>query len=254
VEFSAIELLVIVIAVSLAVGLHAVLQRQFNSEAMSRHNDVAGYLFSAVGVLYAVLLGFTVVVVWEKYDQTVDNVTQEVAAVSDLYRTVGGFSDPERDQIRSDLRTYVDDVINIEWPQMHERVNPPADVELLENMAQRIDSYQPKTASEIDAQQMAMTQRSRLFDARRHRLIESAPAVPLVLWFALFVGALAMLAFAFLFGVENRNAQLVMTAILAGLIAVLFVVVDEFDHPFSGTVAISDDAWVTVRQHLPEIP
>jgi len=63
-----------------------------------------------------------------------------------------------------------------------------------------------------------------------------------------------MLSFAFLFGVENRGAQLVMTAILAGLIAILFVVIVEFDSPFSGSVHISDDGWVILRQRLPTIP
>jgi Protein of unknown function (DUF4239) len=235
---AAVEVLVIVIVVCLTVALHALVQTRFKSEVLRKHNDVAGYLFSAVGVIYAVVLGFVVVVVWEKYDSTRYNVDQEVAAVSDLYRSVGPFDNPERDQIRSELRAYVGRVIDVEWPQMRDRVNPPADVDLLENLAQ----------------QLAMTQRVRLFDARRQRLIASAPSVPLVLWFALLAGAASMLTFAYLFGVENHPAQLIMTAILTGLIAVLFVVIDEFDHPFSGSVRISDAGWVTVQQHLSTIP
>jgi hypothetical protein len=251
---AAVELLVIVIVVCLTVGLHALLQTRFKSEVLRRHNDVAGYLFSAVGVIYAVVLGFIVVVVWEKYDSTLYNTDQEVAAVADLYRSVGGFDNPARDQIRSELREYVDDVIRIEWPQMAERANPPADIDLLESLAQRLDTYQPRTLAQSNAQQIAMNQRVRLFDARRQRLIESAPSVPLILWLALFAGAAAMLAFAYLFGVENHPAQLVMTAILTALIAVLFVVIDEFDHPFSGSVRISDTGWVNLQQHLSQIP
>jgi Protein of unknown function (DUF4239) len=251
---AAVEILVIVVVVCLTVALHALLQTRLRSEVLRRHNDVAGYLFSAVGVIYAVVLGFIVVVVWEKYDSTIYNCDQEVAAVSDLYRSVGPFSNPTRDQIRSELRTYVDDVINVEWPLMRNRVNPPTDVELLESLSQRLDNYQPRTLGESNSQQVAMSQRVRLFDARRQRLIESAPSVPLVLWCALFAGALAMLAFAYLFGVENHPAQLVMTAILTALIAVLFVVIDEFDHPFSGSVQISDAGWTALRSHFSSIP
>ena len=61
------ELLIIALAVCCFVGLHALLQRRLRSEVLRRHNDVAGYIFSAVGVLYAVVLGFVVVVVWQKY-------------------------------------------------------------------------------------------------------------------------------------------------------------------------------------------
>ena len=251
---AAVELLVIVIVVCLTVSLHALLQTHLKSDVLRRHNDVAGFLFSAVGVIYAVVLGFIVVVVWEKYDSTIYNVDQEVAAVSDLYRSVGPFDNPARDQIRSELRAYVADVIKIEWPQMGERLSPPEDVDLLENLAEHLDDYQPRNLDQSNAQEIAMAQRVRLFDARRQRLIESAPSVPLVLWFALFAGAAAMLTFAYFFGVENHPAQLVMTAVLTALIAVLFVVIDEFDHPFSGSVRISDNGWVTLQQHLAQIP
>ncbi|MBV8371801.1 MAG: DUF4239 domain-containing protein, partial [Candidatus Eremiobacteraeota bacterium] len=182
------------------------------------------------------------------------NVDAEIAAVSDLYRTVAGFSDPARSQIRGALAAYTDGMIHSEWPQMPQNIEVPRDLVLLETLAHRIDTYAPASAGQVNAQQMAMTQLERLFDARRLRLIQSAPSVPMVLWFALVAGALAMLAFAFLFGVENRGAQLVMTAILAGLIAILFIVIAEFDSPFSGSVSISDDGWVALQQHLAHIP
>lgn len=247
------ELLIIAVVVTVAVVLHAFWQRRFKSEMLRKHNDVAGFLFSAVGVIYAVVLGFVVVVVWEKYDTTVANVEIEVAAVSDLYRTAAGLAEPTRSEIRHELATYTDEIIHTEWPQMARRVIVAKDLSLLENLAHQIDTYEPRTTGQEDAQQMAMTQLTRLFDARRLRLIQSVPSVPMVLWFALGTGALSMLTFAFLFGVENRGAQLVMTAILAGLIAVLFIVILEFDGPFNGSVSISNDAWVLLQQHLPEI-
>jgi len=74
-----------------------------------------------------------------------------------------------------------------------------------------------------------------------------------VLWFALIVGALAMVVFCFIFGVENRPAQLLMTAILVGLIGILFIVILEFSTPFSGSVRISNEGWVYLQQRLPDI-
>ena len=62
-----------------------------------------------------------------------------------------------------------------------------------------------------------------------------------------------MVAFCFIFGVENRPAQLLMTAILVGLIGILFVVIEEFSTPFSGSVRISAEGWVYLQQRLPEI-
>ena len=93
------ELAILGVVVAALVGVHALLQRRFTSEMLRRHNDVAGYLFSAVGVLYAVVLGFVVVVVWQKYDVSVSNVENEVNAVADLYHDVDGVSEPARSEV-----------------------------------------------------------------------------------------------------------------------------------------------------------
>lgn len=248
------EILIILAVVVVAVLLHAFFQRRFKPEVLRRHNDVAGFLFSAVGVIYAVVLGFIVVVVWEKYDATVANVESEVAAVGDLYRVVGAYPEPLRSQVRSELSEYVDQMIRTEWPLMSQDIIVNPDVLLMERVAHQLDTFPPQNSEQSNAQQAASAQLVRLFDARRQRLIHSAPSVPGVLWFALVSGAVSMLAFAFLFGSENRPAQLVMTAILAALIAILFIVIDEFDGPFSGSVSISDDGWVALQQHLKQIP
>jgi hypothetical protein len=248
------ELLIVVVVAALCVGVHALWQRRFRSEVLRQHNDVAGFLFSAVGVIYAVVLGFVVIVVWEKYDATLSNVQTEIAAVSDLYRTVGGLPQPLRGHIRATLVRYVHSVADVEWPQMRNKMTVQRDMPLLEDVGRHIDDYRPSSMGDSNVQQMAMTQLERLFDARRSRVYESGPSVPAVLWFALIAGAIAVLVFAFLFGVENRGAQLVMTAILAGLIGILFIVIEEFDRPFGGSVHISSDGWRILLQHLPSVP
>lgn len=248
------ELGVIVGVAAIAVLVHAVLQRRFHHEVLRRHNDVAGFLFSAVGVIYAVVLGFVVVVVWGKYDATVANVEDEVSAVADLYHTVEAYPNPLRQQLRSTLLRYVDTIVRVEWPEMERGEYSATGDPVLERVGTLTAALVPANARESNAQQQAMSQMLRLYDARRRRLVHAAPSVPAVLWFALAFGAGAMLAVAFLFGMESRPAQLVMTAILAGLIVMLFVVINEFDSPFSGSVRISDAGWVYLQHVLPHVP
>jgi Protein of unknown function (DUF4239) len=248
------ELLVVLAVVACFVAIHAFLQRRLPTEVLRRHNDVAGYLFSAVGVLYAVVLGFVVVVVWQKYDATVDNVEAEVNATGDLYHIVDAYSEPARSQIRAGLRNYVETIIRIEWPALERNQEvSETGAKILESVSYIIDTYTPGTPQAAAAQRAALDDEQRLWDARRARLVQAAPSVPAVLWFALIVGALAMVAFCYIFGVENRPAQLVMTAILVGFIGILFIVIQEFSTPFSGSVFISSDGWAYLQQRLPEI-
>jgi hypothetical protein len=248
------ELVVIGIVVACFVGVHAALQRFLKSEVLRRHNDVAGYLFSAVGVLYAVLLGFVVVVVWEKYDGTIANVQEEVDAAGDLYHVVDGFPEALRVRVRTDLTKYAQTVIAIEWPAMgRNQPVPETGSKLIEDAAYTVNTFSPHDQRGYNAQQASIGNEQRLFDARRQRLVRAEPAVPGVLWFALVTGALAMVSFCYIFGVENRPAQLLMTAILVGLIAILFVVIGEFAGPFSGSVMVSSEGWTFLAQRLPYI-
>ena len=248
------ELAIVAAVVAIFVALHAVLQRWLHSDMLRRHNDVAGYLFSAVGVLYAVVLGFVVVVVWQKYDGAVSNVENEVDAVGNLYHVVDAFNPPLREGIRADLRRYVETVVFVEWPAMaRDQTVPSQGANQLDRIALAVDTFNAHDFRTFAAQQAAIANEQRLFDARRARLIEAVPAVPTVLWFALVFGALAMVAFCYIFGVENRPAQLMMTAILVGLIGILFVVIAEFSTPFSGSVRISAEGWGYLAEHLPSI-
>jgi len=248
------EMAIVAVVVGCFVVLHAILQRRLRSEMLRRHNDVAGFLFSAVGVLYAVVLGFVVVVVWQKYDGAVANVENEVDATGNLYHVVDAFQAGPRAQVRRGLIRYTQNVVRVEWPAMERGQDVPAVGSVqLDDIAYAIDTFNPSNFKEFAAQQAAIATEQRLFDARRSRLIQAVPAVPAVLWFALVFGALSMVAFCYIFGVENRTAQLMMTAILVGLIGILFVVISEFSTPFSGSVRISDDGWVYLQQRLPDI-
>ncbi|HEY6325580.1 MAG TPA: hypothetical protein VIW73_03550 [Candidatus Cybelea sp.] len=251
----AAELAIVAAVVAIFVVLHAVLQRRLRSDLLRRHNDVAGFLFSAVGVLYAVVLGFVVVVVWQKYDGAVSNVENEVDATGNLYHVVDGFPPGPRVTIRAGLMDYIGIVLNTEWPAMErDQEVPQLGAVRLESVSYAIDTFSPANFQQFAAQQAAIADEQRLFDARRARLVATVPAVPAVLWFALVVGALAMVAFCYIFGVENRPAQLVMTAILVGLIGILFVVIEEFSTPFSGSVRISSEGWAYLQQRLPHVP
>src|ERR1700722_10246439 len=50
------------------------------------HNDVLVPLFLTAGVIYAVLLGFIVVAMWETYDGAKANVAEEASLLVPLYR------------------------------------------------------------------------------------------------------------------------------------------------------------------------
>src|SRR5215210_1517058 len=64
-------------------------RRCVSLDQLRLNNEVAGFKFATVGVLYAVLLGFAVITVWEKLSEAENAVGQEAAAAT-LYRLADG--------------------------------------------------------------------------------------------------------------------------------------------------------------------
>jgi hypothetical protein len=46
-----------------------VVRRRLGLEWLRTNNEVAGFKFATVGVIYAVLLGFAVITVWDKFTE-----------------------------------------------------------------------------------------------------------------------------------------------------------------------------------------
>ncbi|MBV8491635.1 MAG: DUF4239 domain-containing protein [Candidatus Eremiobacteraeota bacterium] len=227
----------------IAAAFHHVVQRTFGYDVLARHNDVAGFIYSAIGVIFAVVLGFAVIVVWQKYDTVRSYVDQEVAAATDLYHVADGFPKDLRATIRAQLVRYAEVVATREWRTMANGNFAVSGSPEIETIAHEISAFQPANGSQQDAHQNALAEVLQLFDARRQRIRANEPSVPPLLWFALFAGAAATLGFTYLFGVQNRAAQLLMTATLASLIAIMFAVIQGLDSPFSGAAAIQPSGW-----------
>lgn len=170
-----------------------------------------------------------------------------------MYRDLGALPEPLRSQGRAELRTYVTDMIQFEWPSMTQGHFSNAGRDDAERIAYAIERFRPANSGEQDVHESSIQQMQRIFDARRVRLQQVAPSVPSVLWFALGIGAAMVLGFAFMFGVENGDAQLIMTAGLAAVMAVLFVVIFEFDRPFRGDVGLDVSVWRSLAERLTHI-
>lgn len=248
-----VEALAVIAAIAIATSIHYLIQRRFPGERLRKHNDVAGFMFSAVSIIYAVVLGFVVIIVWGKYDSAVTDSNSEIAAVADAYRSVDALPVDIRTRVRVQLHAYIDQVMNSEAPAMAQGRQPENVSPILERIAGDLERFDPTTRRGENGQLLAMRFVQQIFDTRRLRVEEDGPNVPGVLWFALVAGAIAMLGFIFLFGVENSRAQLTMTAVLSGLIAVLFVVVYDFDRAYSHGIGISARGWQALHDRLPYI-
>ena len=92
-------LMLVVALPAMAVGGALLVRRAVGAEALALHNDVAGFIYAVIGVVYAVLLGFTAIIVWEQFRHAQQGVEREANALASLYRDAQVFPPDVRKQV-----------------------------------------------------------------------------------------------------------------------------------------------------------
>jgi protein-S-isoprenylcysteine O-methyltransferase Ste14 len=242
-------LFVFAIAISAVAGLLLV-RRRVHHAALSKHNDVAGVMFSIVGTLYAVLLAFVVIVVWEAMGTADDRAALEAGILGDVVRDAGFFADPLRSELQNELREYTQAVIDEEWPAMATSESSPHVWDTLNRIFESFSHLNPATPREINIHAEMLRRLNDLSDHRRLRLLSADNKVPPLMWVVLIIGGLITLGFSYLFGVERGKSHALMTAALAGMIGLTLYLILAMDHPFGGTIRVEPDAFRLVLEKV----
>ena len=242
----------------LALAGFELVQRLVPVVSRQRHNDVAGFIYAALGVIYAVLLALVVIAVWEEYGAARETVEQEANAAADIYWLADRLPEPRGTYVQELVRSYAQEVVHREWPLMEqgqtqlmtqERATPSGWT-IIDEIRQNIQNFEPRTKGEEQLYAEGLDQVDILADARRMRLIAEEEGVPGVLWSVLVFGGIAAIGFTYLFGLESTWAHRLMVATLAEVIGLVLFTVGALEHPFSGSARIGTGAFELILERF----
>jgi Protein of unknown function (DUF4239) len=235
-----------------------VVQRLVPATSRQRHNDVAGFIYAALGVIYAVLIALVVIAVWEEYDAASVTVEQEANALAEIFWLGNRLPEPEGTHLQELCRSYAEEVIHKEWPLMEQGQAPlmtqveetPAGWTLIDEIRANLQEFQPRTQADEQLYAEGLDQVQRLADARRMRLVAAEEGVPAVLWSVLIFGGIAAVSFTYLFGLQNTWAHRLMVVTLASVIGLVLFTIGAMEHPFSGGARIGTEAFELVLERF----
>jgi Protein of unknown function (DUF4239) len=228
------------------------------ASARRRHNDVAGFIYAALGVIYAVLLALVVIAVWEQYGAAKETVEQEANAAADIFWLADRLPEPRSTHVQELVRSYAEEVVEHEWPLLEQGRTPvmtleretPAGWTIIDDIRQTIQNFEPRTKGEEQLYAEGLDQVDTLSDARRMRLVAAEEGVPGVLWSVLIFGGIVAVGFTYLFGLESTWAHRLMVIILAAVIGLVLFTVGAMEHPFSGGARIDTGAFELVLERF----
>jgi hypothetical protein len=244
-------LFIVVLPTALAMLGPVLVRRLCRYSTLVKNNEVAGFKFATIGVIYAVLLGFAIVSVWEKFSEAELLVLREAGASATLYRLSAG-DEPEALATRTALRAYLNSVIEDEWLNMaaaRESREASASMGALYAGTLHLADHRPVAVGvEIMKELGAIT------EARRGRLYLATGVVPSALWAMLITGALVTVGFTYFFAMENLRAQTAMTGALAMIVFLGLFVIVSYDHPFTGAVSVDSNPFRGLIADMDKVP
>ena len=243
--------LLVVVMPALAVGGALLVRRAVGHDVLARHNDVAGFIYGVLGVVYAVLLGFTAIIVWEQFRKAQEGVEAEANALVDLYRDAQVFPLEVRGQIEARLRDYTRLVVEEEWPTMAAGKGGPRTWDAYTLLWRTYHAFKPQDDHQLTWYDQSVQRLNVLGEERRSRLLALRSGVPTVIWVVLLGAGTVTIAFSFLFGTANARAHGLMTGALAFTIGLVLLSILALEQPFAGITRIGPDAFEQV-QHILE--
>lgn len=217
---------------------------------MELHNEVAGFIYAVVGVIYAVLLAFVVVNIWEQFKDAEANVNKEVSAVVNLHRNSNAFPDSVKAVIQPAVIDYMEKIISYEWKAM-ENLKISEEAKLAyENIWKQIQNYKPVSGFENVWYKEFIDDLNLLAEARRYRIIAIKSEINPFMWLILFFGAFVTIGFSYLFGTKNKIAHIIMIFCLASSISLVLNLIDAFEHPYCGLIQVSPEAFINALEQL----
>lgn len=228
-----------------------IVRKHVSIKSLKNHHDFAGFVFANLGVLYAVLLGFTVVNVQDRYNRIEQNAQLEANYLIDLWRDAEIFSDKDKTKIRGAIKMYTSEVINKEWGGTLIDKNT-------RNMPEFVSLWDAFYNAEIKGTKQeiwykeAISKLNLLTNARINRLLGGNELLKGEMWAILILGGISMMAFTWFFGIDNLKSHLLIIAFLAATTASLLFLIYSLDTAFAGRVNIAPDAFTQTLEFFKE--
>jgi ABC-type multidrug transport system fused ATPase/permease subunit len=241
---------IMLLSALLTMGLVWLVDRLWTRDARRRHNDLAGYMISVVAVVYAVLLGFVTVTVWENYDKASASVGDEAVLIADIYRDVGVLPPSVAGAVRRDLVSYATAVIGEEWPKQMAGQQLRSTRSALDKVPQHLMEAATADPTTVVFLREIAERLNKLHDARRARVFATGRPVPSPIWMAVIAGSICIVGFSLSFGFYDLYVHMMMSSVLSASIALVLTVIVGLSSPFQGATAISSDPFKHTLEYM----
>jgi Protein of unknown function (DUF4239) len=236
---------------AIALGGLFVFTRLVNWEAREHDTSMIGLSYALAGAVYAVVLAFVAVGVFETMSSSSETATAEANSLSSLLFDSAGLQAKPAAELRKNVSDYIDIVTKQEWPSQQayhtDESNFAKGWAQVQKISLELGSLDPKTLGQATDKLELLGDVNDLFSARRTRLLAAQAHLPDAVWQMLICGLVVILIYVYLFGPHSYRVHMAVTALTVISVGLVFTLIIALDYPFRGGLSVDDEAFISVQ-------
>ena len=238
------------IAILLGFGITVILVTRhfFDFQTRSAQLHISSHLFGIVGAIFAVLLAFVTVIVWQQFNKAAENADKEANTALAMYRDLSLYYDRKMaDQAEQSLLAFIHSVIEDEYPAMAKMERSQPTAQAIDRLWMDVHNLKVQDLRQQSLFNEILRKMNNLSELRAGRLRVAQNYDLLgIMRLVLVLGAFIVIVFAVLFGPEKFWWNNFLASLFAVLIGTILIVLVEFEYPFAGQISVSPDAYINV--------
>lgn len=236
---SSLFLVILLITTMVSVICFMLINKFISLELRRSEANSLGYISGTIGVMYAVLLGFTILYVMNNYANAKDIVQNEADYVNDFYRTAKLLPPYMQKQMQLGIKDYAQTVVHKEWPDMSKGVidDIPGEV-IIDKMTDTLLAYKATQEAPQELSYDLIKILGQLHDVHQKR--ESMASNAFLdgnMWVGIIITTILLIFTNALFGMQRWLHAICMVNIAMASSVLIFLSI-AIDRPFAGDFSV----------------
>jgi len=213
----------------------------------AREAEGLNVLIQLVGDIYAVLLAFTIFVIWGQFNDVDNCVMRECSSLDDLLRFSSYLNDDDASAIRKAMAAYTRHILKYEWQALGDgKKDKQADEQFTRFMSAVVEAV-PKSEAERALHLRLLEAVEKSSERRDERVAKSLTRIPPTLASLVNTIAGVLLLLIFVYPFHHWLAGAACFIVIAAVLFLANFVMRDTDNPLKGVWNVSPEPFAELR-------
>ncbi len=229
------------IGIGLTVAVDFVFRRRLKDRTRTEAGRTAAIMLGVLANIYAVLIAFVIVQGWANLQEAQTFVDSQATALSEIRENSQVLGGADAAPIDAAARAYARSVIRHDFPAMedHGRRSPETTI-ALQHLFSAVRGVTPKGPAQSAFYNGTVQRLDTIVVARQAAVTASDGSLPAPLYLLLGLGGVVVVGLACVLDSKHRRSHVIIVCSISVVLAFMLAIVVSFDHPFTGSIAVSD--------------